>query len=325
MRTFCYFLLLMSLSAGALAGTCSCYQASIELEFGVEWTTATIVNRSGTTLSGIRFEFVDNPRTFQILPLVNCRLSPALVTDALVMVKGQIRPGGICMARWPAEANLEKAAWLHEGEEIVQLYSLPTLRGFRVFDNEDEFYASLNPDTVVVVDFDHFPDGTPVPTGYDRAGNWSGYELKGDEWASLGITFSTPSGQPMSTVHITEFEGTWHNYSSPPNSLTIGQPPFVGYGVVHSENTEDSLCIHFSPARRAAGLVFIDNAPTDKERVIFRAEDGSVIAELPSPFTGYLSFLGIIADTPIAYIEIIEEKYDGDDVAYDDIVTGDPL
>lgn len=201
------------------------------------------------------------------------------------------------------------------------------IANYQVFQDQAAFYAELDPDTIRVVDFDHYPDGTPVPTGYDPAGNWSGFELMGDEWSSLGVTFSTPSGQPMSTVNITELpQGNfWYNYSSPPNSLTPGQPPFVGYGVPHSPDTGDPLYIRFDPPRWAVGLVFVDNSPQgDAEHVEFRAADGSIIADLPSPATGYLSFLGIVSDTPVASIQVFEETYDGDDVSYDDIALGIP-
>lgn len=49
------------------------------------------------------------------------------------------------------------------------------------------------------------------------------------------------------------------------------------------------------------------------------------LRHLPSPDTGYLSFLDIISDVPIATIEVFEERFDGDDVSYDDIALGVPI
>lgn len=198
----------------------------------------------------------------------------------------------------------------------------------QVFQDQATFYAALEPETIEVVDFDYYPNRVPVPTGYDPAGHWSGFELIGDEWSSFGVTFSTPSGQPMSTVNITEFpEGNfWYNYNSPPNSLTPGQPPFVGYGVPHSSDTGDPLFIQLDPPRWAIGLVFVDNSPVgDSEHVEFRAADGSLIADLPSPATGYRSFLGIVGDIRVESIRVFEETYDSDDVSYDDIAFGIPV
>jgi hypothetical protein len=221
-------------------------------------------------------------------------------------------------------------AWAFPGSTsaaspAANFVSVPSVQ---VFQDQTTFYAELDPDTIGVVDFDYYPNGAPVPTGYDPAGHWSGFELMGDEWSSLGVIFSTPSGQPMSTVNITELpEGNfWYNFSSPPNSLTPGQPPFVGYGVPHSPDTGDPLSIQLDPPRWAAGLVFVDNSPVgDSEHVEFRAADGNLIADLPSPATGYLSFLGVISDIPIASILIFEEVFDGDDVSYDDIAFGIPV
>lgn len=195
----------------------------------------------------------------------------------------------------------------------------------KVYEDEAAFYAELIPSTITVVDFDYYPDGTPVPTGYDPAGNWSGFEIHGDEWSSWGVTFSSPSGERLSTVNETQCQegNIWHNYSSPPNSLTPGQPPYVGYGVPESDNTDDSLFISLSLPQRAVGLVFVDNS--NAEHVQFIAADGSVVADLPSPCTGYLSFLGVISDIPIAAVEVFEDKYDGDDVSYDDVVYGTPI
>jgi hypothetical protein len=212
---------------------------------------------------------------------------------------------------------------------IVIPQSIAEAANYQVFQDQAAFYAELVPNTIKVVDFDYYPDGSPVPTGYDPAGNWSGFVFAGDEWSSLGVIFSTPSGQPMSTVNITEWplHGDYHyNFSSPPNSLTPGQPPYVGYGVPHSPNTGDPLYIVLDPPRWAVGLVFVDNSPIGyTEHVEFRAANGSIIADLPSPQTGYLSFLGIVSDTPIASIQVFEEMYDGDDVAYDDIAYGIPI
>lgn len=215
---------------------------------------------------------------------------------------------------------------LISGLVTTQTTALAT--NYQVFEDQALFYAELIPGTIKAVDFDYYPDGSPVPTGYDPAGNWSGFELTGVEWSSLGVMFSTPSGQPMSTVSITEFPQyiNYYNYSSPPNSLTPGQPPYVGYGVPHSSDTGDPIYIVFDPPRWAVGLVFIDNSPVgDTEHVEFRAADGSIIADLPSPQTGYLSFLGIVSDNPIASIQVFEEMYDGDDVSYDDIAYGMPI
>ena len=197
-----------------------------------------------------------------------------------------------------------------------------------IYDNatENEFYNALESTTIQIVDFDTFPDGNPVPTGYDPGGNWSGFEFKGDEWADWGIYFSTPNGQPMTTVNETKSGRTYENFKSYPNSLTPGQPPFVGYEVPAEGGNEDPLEIVFNPPRPAVGLYFIDNMPTAPEETVeFLDVDNNIITAIPSPCCAYVSFLGIISDSLIAKIRIHEVKNDSDDVAYDDIVSGIPI
>ena len=63
---------------------------------------------------------------------------------------------------------------------LVSVEAKAETANYEVYEDEAAFYAALNPDTITVVDFDYYPDGTPVPTGYDPAGNWSGFEIMGD-------------------------------------------------------------------------------------------------------------------------------------------------
>lgn len=192
--------------------------------------------------------------------------------------------------------------------------------------DEVTFRANLRSNTIKILNFDTYLDGSSVPTGYESTGNWSGFQLNGNEWASIGITFSTPSGQHMSTVNDTEWPNAGdiiHNYHSFPNGLTCGQPPFVGYGVRHNnEETEDSLVIALNPPQDGVGLVFIDSVYTEGEHIEFISQDGSIIADFPLIDSLPQSFFGIISDTPIAHVKIFEDKYDYDDVAYDDIIFG---
>lgn len=134
----------------------------------------------------------------------------------------------------------------------------------------------------------------------------------GNEYSQQGITFSTPNSEPLWV-----YPADWYWNSK---HLSPGKAPYEG-----GDSTEDSLTLVFDPAVTAIGWTFLDFGGTDGESIRVYAADNSLIyqnADLSSIAgsgvgQGNNPFWGIISDTPIARVEIVEAGGDGDDVAYD--------
>lgn len=194
---------------------------------------------------------------------------------------------------------------------------------YAIFFSQEVFSTGLDSDAAKNLNFDVYPDKSEVPTGYLPNGTWTGFELNGDEWSSSGVTFTTPSSQHMSTASITEWPeagDTIENYISYPNSLTLGPPPYVGYGVSHDSGDGDAVTLIFSPAVKCFGIHIIDSSGNDTEMITIEDENDEPICTIPMDQVD--SFFGIISHIPIAKVRINEISDDSDDVAYDDVIFG---
>lgn len=136
---------------------------------------------------------------------------------------------------------------------------------FTVFTDESDFLAAIEDLYITRIDFDRFPDGSSVPTGFLTDGTPIGFTLTGDEWASLGITFTSPVGATLSTVNTIQELGPPYYindlFVSDPNSLNLGAPPYIGPMGTPDDN-DDDLIIHFEKPVKAAGIWFIDSFPS---------------------------------------------------------------
>ncbi len=192
--------------------------------------------------------------------------------------------------------------------------------GYTVYTDEESFLAALSEKTTV--DFDTYPDGTTIPTGYTHTGQFTGFAFSGEEFAVLGVEFGSPVGATLSTVSTID-ASPFDLFVSPPNSLTPGAPPSVGSEGIEDDDNNDSLHIVFtSPViggYTGAGLIFIDNGSSSPtESITFFDQNGDAIAILELP--GY--FIGITSDVPIGTIAIAEDADDSDDVSYDNLTFG---
>jgi hypothetical protein len=186
------------------------------------------------------------------------------------------------------------------------------------FNDETRFLFALWGDDVTWVNFDEYPDGSPVPTGQT---------LTGDEWAMEDVIFSSP-GNVLSTTPTGI--GT---ASSPPNYFSISD---TGTG-------NQNLTIAFDVPMIAVGFTLLGpDFAGDGDLIIFRAPDGGVVTTLPLPAaslqmmaatgpqmaaaglqmgTDPSFFVGIISDgESIGSVDIMRSTWAGDPVAIDDVV-----
>ena len=235
------------------------------------------------------------------------------------------------MAPWVLRVNMPPPP--PEGD----MQALPAFPA--VYWDHDEFVGLLG--HVEVIDFDVFPDSSPVPTDYNTDKSLAGTMRTGDEWQALGATFASPVGASLRTVSIIEHyppphmdDPMVHLYTSEPNSLSIGAAPYcpdvpdsLNNGVPDDNN--DSLIITLDPPRAAVGFFLIDQDPGNPvpvgEGIIFKNAAGVVIQHLqPLPTAIYPShqFVGLMSFmNPIATVEIVEETLGGgDSITIDDVV-----
>ncbi len=206
-------------------------------------------------------------------------------------------------------------------EDLLSYGDLPD-RGLLYSDNPDDFVSVL--ENVVVIDFDTFSNGDPVPTGFNDDGSVAEPPFSGTEWADMGAIFISPNGQELRTAST--IDGLVL-FESEPNSFGPGAPPFVGLNGVEDDN-DDDLVIEVVPPREAVGLFLIDNGNSNQgEALIFRDENDQVIikaAPLPVRGPGNNQFVGVLSPgRPIATVELVEAFGDGDDVNIDDVILGD--
>ncbi|MDO8943201.1 MAG: hypothetical protein Q7U75_08440, partial [Desulfobacterales bacterium] len=147
----------------------------------------------------------------------------------------------------------------------------------------------------------------------DRDTSGGRIAFAGNEYAGMGINFSTPNAQLMWV-----YPPTWYWNSK---HLSPGNAPYEG-----GDSNEDSLTLTFDPAVTAIGWTFLDYGGTTGESIRVYAEDNSLIYENTNLSViagsgvgqGNNPFWGISSpDKPIARVEIIEAANDGDDVGYD--------
>jgi len=157
----------------------------------------------------------------------------------------------------------------------------------------------------VTIDFDD------VPTTYDENAEKKKALLTGNEWAEKGVTFSAKKNLGTTSTVLGHT-----NYSSPPNGLTPGLPPWNRTGPEQGDNAEDSLTITFTKPVLQASITVIDNAPGRGDSITFFGEDGGILKTM-SMGNGVYSHSEV--RPAIKRILIKEEANDGDDVAYDDL------
>jgi len=175
--------------------------------------------------------------------------------------------------------------------------------GLIYYENEAQYMFALWGQEVTWVNFDYLPNGTPLATGAP---------LTGLEWASQHVVFSS-AGNTLATA-APGIGGA----SSRPNTLAV----------VNSGSPYDSLLITFTDPAVAAGLTFIGPDFADQgDRIIVRATDGTIMAEMPMSYAGMATpgidigfFAGFISDTPIGSIEFLRIASEGDPIRYDNLI-----
>lgn len=168
-----------------------------------------------------------------------------------------------------------------------------------VFHDEEEFLQSAKEiGSVITIDFETLPDGTLLSDGM---------KLTGEEYSSLGVTFSAPSEDYLQAFGP-------HEPFKPIGSLSLspGNGPFTP----PDNASDDDLDITFTTPVSAVGLYMLDLGGRDsKESVTFFDENGEIIKSIPLNI-----FVGVASpNVRISKVSILENAYDGDDVAYDNI------
>jgi hypothetical protein len=141
----------------------------------------------------------------------------------------------------------------------------------------------------------------------------------GNTYADQGFTFKSLGGEEAfeDELYIAPDFLNWN----PSQSLSVYRFPFDSYNRGYNE---DDLIVDLNPPCNAVGFKMIDAVSgTSGEYIEFIDTEGNVVAqnEFPAKYASYLSFLGIVSlDNPIARINIVEVKGDGDDVNYDDFI-----
>lgn len=154
-----------------------------------------------------------------------------------------------------------------------------------VFTNEASFISALS-GTQVLLDFQTAAFGP----------------INGSEFAAQGFIFDSPVNGPAGQLSIVT--GAY---------LNIGRQPFAP----EDDGNNDSLEVTMIGDWRALGFRFFDGlVPGNGESVTFYG-DNDVILYSRSPLDGAVDYIGIIADSPIRRVSIVEAAGDFDDIGYD--------
>jgi len=171
------------------------------------------------------------------------------------------------------------------------------------FNNEEQFLINArNIGPVITIDFETLPDGTQL---YD------GIRLNGEEYSSLGVRFHA-----LSEDYLQAFGP--HEPFRPIGGLSLspGNGPFTP----PDDASKDDLDMKFTTLVSAVGFYILDSDETDyRESVKFYDREGRVINTMPLETRGMVSFVGFISSVGISKVRVLENAYDGDDVAYDNI------
>ena len=162
-----------------------------------------------------------------------------------------------------------------------------------IFTDEAAFLGALSDFTTI--DFEEFgPGADHIP-------------LTGDEYAALGLTFSSPLADPLGKLFVES--GFYHTS----NLLSIDEEPFTC-----CDGWNDSIDFHISVAAHAFGVRMVDlGGAGSGESITVHDGAGEIYFQGSIP-----SYFGILSDTALTEVYIQEAGEDGDDVGYDDIVLG---
>ena len=165
---------------------------------------------------------------------------------------------------------------------------------------------------------------TPVEINFDALA--SGYTVNGSEYVAQGLTITNLAGDPIKVMSWPISGGCKVHAGSLPNSLsstyTNAGPPanYVCDDLYFDDSKADSVRFTFAGGASAAGLWIGDNE-VNGTQIRFLAADDSELSVITlaqnAPLNG---FYGIVSDTPIACMEIVEPAGDGDAIHYDDVV-----
>jgi len=189
-------------------------------------------------------------------------------------------------------------------KEQVKTASYAIKLSHKIYDDATAaaFLKDLSNSALVTIDFENISTKSEPRT------------FRGDEYAKKWISFSKPAKEAM------KIEPPYNNYSNS-NFLSIGNRP---YDSPNGDSLNDSLVVKIEGGAKAIGWTFFDVAGGQKdESITFYDRNNNIIYKqnsIPSPKSGLTSFFGIISETPVYKIEIIEASNDGDDVGYDNFI-----
>ncbi len=174
------------------------------------------------------------------------------------------------------------------------------------YDDETRFLFALSEVDLTWVNFDASPQAAPIPTGQT---------LTGSEWASLGVVFSSPGNELVTSASVS---GT---ASSPPNYLSVVD----GGG-------NENLIMSFDTPVWAVGFTLLGpDFASANDKIVFKSTAGGVIMEMGSPKMGFETplwdpsfFVGLISEDPIGSVEILRGTSETDPVGLDDVIFAVP-
>jgi len=215
----------------------------------------------------------------------------------------KIGPGGCASneeCKEYCEDNVDEClSWCEFNPTMCSLEGEIDLEGVMraVFHDEEEFLQSAEKlGSVTIIDFETLPDGTPLSDGM---------KLTGEEYSSLGVTFSAPGEDFLQAFGP-------HEPFEPIGALSLS--PGTGPFTPPTDGTDDDLYITFTTPVSAVGFYILDLGGRD-ESVTFFDENGEIIKSMPlNEFVGVAS-----PNVRISKVSVLEDADDGDDIAYDNI------
>ena len=172
------------------------------------------------------------------------------------------------------------------------------------------------PSTKVFVEQETFLDAISNSGGTGTLVNFDSSPLgpiNGSEFASGGLTFSSPLAPPLGQLEIAP-----PDFFASSNYLNIDKRPFAA-----GDDRSDSLTVDLAGNHNAFGFRVIDSVIPDSasESISVFSTNGDLIYK-QSIDDGSLSYFGIISPYPIGSIVVEEADNDGDNVGYDDFTVG---